>query len=130
MGIVGVLDENLVWCYDDVETGMVELLQVADNCVSPKSGKCPQMSEVRRKIEELCSPGGQRAGDSQPDEVSHGTKDTSPSLIPGAQVDKESQLDQFSELNTDMYTWEPPDGVLEISERVHGKCFKCSIVVS
>ncbi|XP_048134075.1 uncharacterized protein LOC115727736 [Rhodamnia argentea] len=119
MGIVGVLDANLVRRYDDVETGMVALFQVAISCVSPNSGHRPRMSEVRRKIEELCSPGGQQDGDSQPDEVSHGTKDTSSSLIPSAQVDKESQLDQFSELNTDMYTRKPPDGLLEVSERVY-----------
>ncbi|KAI6681222.1 hypothetical protein NL676_035103 [Syzygium grande] len=109
--------------YHDPEEEMVELLQVAISCVSPNSHERPQMSEVRRKIEELCSPGGQRDGDSLPDKVSEGTKDTSSGLIPSAQVDRDSLLNQVSEVNNDIYTRKPPDGVLEVSERAYGYRF-------
>ncbi|XP_056174647.1 disease resistance protein L6-like [Syzygium oleosum] len=114
--ITGIFDEALGSFIKE----MIELFGVAIHCVSPNSHERPQMSEVRRKIEELCSPGGQRDGDSLPDKVSEGTKDTSSGLIPSAQVDRDSQLNQFREVNNDIYTRKPPDGVLEVSERVYG----------
>ncbi|XP_048134083.1 probable inactive receptor kinase At1g48480 [Rhodamnia argentea] len=89
-----VLDVELPTIHDDVVQGMIELLDVAIRCVSSNPNGRPWMSDVRKKIEELCSHGGQQDGD--------------------------SQLNQFSQVNNDMYPRKPPDGVLEVSERVYG----------
>ncbi|KAI3442202.1 NB-ARC domain-containing protein [Psidium guajava] len=79
MGITGVLDAELLRPDNRGEKGAVVLLQVAISCVSPNPNERPPMSGVRKKIEELCSPGGQGDGD--------------------------PQLDQLSQVNNDMSTW-------------------------
>ncbi|XP_048134082.1 uncharacterized protein LOC125312561 [Rhodamnia argentea] len=92
--------------YQHIEGGLVKLLEMAISCVSPNLYERPRMSEVRSKIEQLCSPGGQR--------------DASSSLSPSSQVDRDLQLNQFSQVNNEIHPRKPPDGVLEVSERVYG----------
>ncbi|KAI6681217.1 hypothetical protein NL676_035098 [Syzygium grande] len=48
--ITGIFDKALV----SFNKEMIELFGVAIRCISPNSHERPQMSEVRRKIEELC----------------------------------------------------------------------------
>ncbi|XP_030464977.2 probable inactive receptor kinase At1g48480 [Syzygium oleosum] len=116
----------------DIEVAMFELLGLATRCVTSNSPMRPRMSEVRRMIEELCGPGEQWDLDSQPDDVYEETEYADSWLIgntqaenalswpiDNAQVDRGSQLNQFSEVNGDMYTRKPPDGVMEVSERVY-----------
>ncbi|KAI6680960.1 hypothetical protein NL676_034841 [Syzygium grande] len=56
MGTSEVFDAKLRR-YHGLEEGIKELFVVANTCVFSNSR--PQMSEIQRKIEELCSPGGQ-----------------------------------------------------------------------
>ncbi|KAL3745587.1 hypothetical protein ACJRO7_014669 [Eucalyptus globulus] len=114
--------------YDDLDEKLLKLaIYCGSGAVSSHDGLRTPMSEVRRRIEELCKLGGQRDGDSQPDKVIKGTKDVSSWFIPSAQVDRGSQLYQFREVNKDMHTRKPLDGVLEVSERVY--VFDCCLTV-
>ncbi|KAK3437256.1 hypothetical protein EUGRSUZ_C01932 [Eucalyptus grandis] len=91
-----------------VYTGVEKLLKLAIDCasdgVNSRDGPRTPMSEVRRRIEELCKFGGQRDWESQPDKVIKGTKDIPSWLIPSAQVDRDSQLYQFRKVKKDMHT--------------------------
>ncbi|KAL3745572.1 hypothetical protein ACJRO7_014655 [Eucalyptus globulus] len=124
MGVAEVFGRR----YHDLDEKLLKLaIDCASDAVNTCDGPRTPMREVRRRIEELCKLGGQRDGDSQPDKVIKGTKDMSSWFFPSAQVDRDSQLYQFSKVNKDMHTRKPVDGVLEVSERVY--VFDCCLTV-
>ncbi|KAL3745594.1 hypothetical protein ACJRO7_014676 [Eucalyptus globulus] len=90
MGVAGVFGRR----YHDLDE---KLLKLAIDCASvafnSRNGPRTPMLEVRRRIEELCKLG-----------VIIGTKDMSSWFIPGAQVDRDSQLYQFCKVDNDMRT--------------------------
>ncbi|KAL3745574.1 hypothetical protein ACJRO7_014657 [Eucalyptus globulus] len=101
MGVAEVFGRR----YHDLDEKLLKLaIDCASDAVNSCDGPRTPMREVRRRIEELCKLGGQRDGDSQPDKVIKGTKDMSSWFIPSAQVDRDSQLYQFSKVNKDMHT--------------------------
>uniref|UniRef100_A0A5B7AI64 Putative inactive receptor kinase n=1 Tax=Davidia involucrata TaxID=16924 RepID=A0A5B7AI64_DAVIN len=69
--------------YQNVEEEMVQLLQLAIDCAAQYPDKRPSMSEVMRRIEELCHSSLRDDQDPQPDRVNVADEDDESSLHAG-----------------------------------------------